>query len=107
MDAAKKSKIVVLACLLVPMVIAMISYVSSREANQEQVQEIREMIAARGGTIEQIEVVPPDQSPFDRSGKGNTIYKITYHKNGKTMTAWYRALNQSSIVREAPAWKFD
>jgi hypothetical protein len=106
-DAATKSKIVVLASLLIPLAIAFFAYFSGKEANQETIREIHEMIDSRGGTIQQIEVVPADKSPFERSGKGNTIYKITYQKNGTTMTAWYRSLNHSSIVREEPAWKFD
>lgn len=107
MDGQKKSKLLVLACLIIPVFIGILAYFGSIRANQEQVQEIKEEIAAKGGTVQDIMVVNYEDSPFERSGKGNTIYKISYEKDGKILTAWYRALNQASIVREEPAWIFE
>lgn len=107
MDPQKKSKLVVLACLIIPVLIGLFAYFGSQQANQEQVAEIKETIKQHGGIVERIEVVSYEQSPFEKSGKGNTIYKISYQVNGVAKTAWYRAHNQSSIVREEIAWIFD
>lgn len=107
MDASRKSKIVVLSIVIVPILIGILAYIGSVNGNREQVQEITEVIAARGGILQKLEVVKFEDSPFERSGKGNTIFKISYQKDGKTLTAWYRSLNQSSIVREEPAWIFE
>lgn len=107
MDEKRKSKIFVLACVIVPVLIGVFAYFGSISANQEQVKEIKEEIAAKGGNVKNIEVVNKDNSPFDKSGKGNTIYKISYEKDGKMRVAWYRALNQSSIIREEPAWIYE
>ncbi|WP_134683923.1 hypothetical protein [Brevibacillus migulae] len=107
MDPKKKSKILVLATVIIPILIGLLAYYGSINSNQAQVQEIKDAIAKKGGTVTQLIVVNYEDSPFERSGKGNTIYKIIYEKEGKTLTAWYRALNQSSIIREEPAWIFE
>ena len=107
MDEKKKSKILVLACVIVPILIGLMAYYGSINNNQAQVQEIKDAIAEKGGTVQELIVVSYEDSPFERSGKGNTIYKIIYEKDGKMLTAWYRAHNQSSIIREEPAWIFE
>lgn len=107
MQAAQKSKWLVILCVAVPLLIALTAYVSSRSTGNEHVAEINEVIAAQGGAVQEIIVVPFKDSPFEKSGKGNTIYKITYQKDGQVRTAWYRAVNYSSIVREEPEWKFE
>lgn len=106
-DAQIKSKIYLLAWVIVPIILGVFAYFGSMSGNQELVQEIKDAIAAKGGTVEKILVVNYQDSPFERSGKGNTIFKISYQKEGKALTAWYRALNQSSIIREEPAWIFE
>jgi len=106
-DEKKKSKILVLACVIVPILIGLMAYYGSINNNQAQVQEIKDAIAEKGGTVQELIVVSYEDSPFERSGKGNTIYKIIYEKDEKMLTAWYRALNQSSIIREEPAWIFE
>lgn len=107
MQAAQKSKLLVILCLVVPLLIAVTAYFSSRSTGNEHVAEINQVIAAQGGKVQEIVVVPHKDSPFEKSGKGNTIYKITYEKDGQVRTAWYRAVNYSSIVREEPEWKFE
>ncbi|MGM0715382.1 hypothetical protein [Brevibacillus centrosporus] len=107
MDMKTKSKIIVLACIVIPITIGIFAYRGSVNANQEQIKEIKEKIAMKGGSVLNIKVVSYVDSPFEKSGKGNTIYQISYQKDGKTQTAWYRAINQSSILREDPAWLFE
>lgn len=107
MDNKTKSKIIVLACIAIPITIGLFAYKGSISSNQEQVREIKEKISVKGGSVLNIKVVNYVDSPFEKSGKGNTIYQISYQKDGKTQTAWYRAINQSSILREEPAWLFE
>lgn len=107
MDNKTKSKIIVLACIAIPITIGLFAYKGSISSNQEQVKEIKDKIAIKGGNVLNIKVVSYVDSPFEKSGKGNTIYQISYQMEGKTLTAWYRAVNQSSILREKPAWLFE
>lgn len=86
--------------------LGVVAYQGMAVTGKEQVALIRDKIEAMGGSIPAggIMVVPPEESPFESSGKGNTIYKITYTKDGKTQTAWYRSENHSSIIKQPEAW---
>nr|WP_239565179.1 hypothetical protein [Brevibacillus fulvus] len=85
----------------------LIGFFGMRGANEQHVQEIKQVIATHQGEVQHIEIVSQEDSPFGESGKGNTVFKITYAKDGKTMTAWYRANNYSSIIKEKEAWIFE
>lgn len=83
-----------------------LAYAGMSSTGKEHVAEIRQMVQSKGGQVQKIVVVPKEESPFEQSGKGNTIYRIDYRKDGKTLTAWYRADNHSSIMKEKEAWMF-
>lgn len=104
MEASKKSKLFIIGFFLLMLVIGALLYAGMQISNQEQVMEIKQVISSKGGTVSHIEVVPLEESPFTASGKGNTIFKIDYEKNGKALTAWYRANNNSSIKKEKEEW---
>ncbi|UFJ42368.1 hypothetical protein LOK74_07740 [Brevibacillus humidisoli] len=106
-DPAKKSKIVVLAFLVFAIVIGVSAFFGGRDIRAVHQQEIERNIAALGGQLVQVDVVSPAQSPFRESGKGNTIYKVVYRTVDGTKTAWYRADNQSSIIKYEEAWRFE
>ncbi|EST52338.1 hypothetical protein T458_15235 [Brevibacillus panacihumi W25] len=108
MEAAKKSKVVILSFLIGSIVIGVLAYVGMAIGGNEAVALIHKTIEERGGTVAQggIMAVPLDESPFEKSGKGNTIFKIDYTKDGKTYTAFYRSKNQSSIISEQEEWIF-
>lgn len=62
--------------------------------------EINSFIASKGGEVIQIEESDIEMSPFNESGKLNTIYKITYEREGKKLVAWYRAINNFSNIHQ-------
>ncbi|MBO8162703.1 MAG: hypothetical protein H0Z34_03160 [Brevibacillus sp.] len=107
MDAAKKSKIVVLSVVLFSVLIGLFAFWGLRDVQELHKKQIAQVIAERGGEVVQVQVVSPSESPFTESGKGNTIYKITYRTSTGTKIAWYRADNQSSIVKSDEEWKFE
>lgn len=104
MEATKKSKLLIIGFFLLMILFGTLLYSGMQISNQEQVAQIKQVIADKGGTVQHIEVVPLEESPFTKSGKGNTIFKIDYVKNGKSLTAWYRANNNSSIKKEKEEW---
>jgi len=63
-------------------------------------KEINYFITSKGGEVVRIEESTFEGSPFKESGKLNTIYKITYEKNGKKLVAWYRAINNFSNIHQ-------
>jgi hypothetical protein len=103
-EATQKSKLIIVSFLLGAILIGGLAYMGLYTTSQEHVSMIHEKIASQGGKVTAITVVPVDESPFEKSGKGNTIYKITYEKDGNTLTAWYRSINHSSIIKEEEAW---
>jgi hypothetical protein len=103
-EATQKSKLIIVSFLLGALLVGGLAYMGMYATGQEHVAIINEKIASQGGRVTNITVVPVDESPFEKSGKGNTIYKITYEKDGKTLTAWYRSINHSSIIKEEEAW---
>lgn len=106
MEATKKSKVMILVFLGAVLLLGALGYYGMYVMGKEHVAVIKEAIAEKGGVVENIMVVPKDESPFEVSGKGNTIYKIDYRKDGKTLTAWFRSDNQSSIIKENEEWIF-
>lgn len=104
MDSTKKSKIIIVSFLLVAVLVGALAYLGMYETSTEHEAQIQQKIGSHGGKVSQIEVVPVDQSPFERSGKGNTIFKISFEKNGKSLTAWYRSDNHTSIMKEKEEW---
>ncbi|MFM1655080.1 hypothetical protein ACI7RC_23740 [Brevibacillus sp. B_LB10_24] len=107
MDPTKKSKLIILTFLGLAIIFGLIAYFGMKNSAKAQVELIHQEIAARGGTVTKIEVMPPDESPFPTAGKGNTIFKIDYEKSGQSHIAWYCSINDSSIIREQEQWKFD
>lgn len=80
---------------------------------RKHIDEMHRVNSERGGQIESYERVSLKESPFDRAGSGNVIYKITYTLEGREYTAWYRGsktINDINRVnrKEAPvAWIFE
>ena len=108
MEAAKKSKALIVGFLIVMVLFGLFAYRSMMTSAEEHMAVIEQMIREKGGEVLEggVMVVPVDQSPFEASGKGNTIFKISYTRDGSTYTAWYRAKNQSSIIAEPAEWIF-
>jgi hypothetical protein len=99
-----RSKWIIILFLVGAVLLGALAYTGMSSTGKEHVAAIKQVIQSKGGQVQTIVVVPREESPFERSGKGNTIYKIDYLKNGKTLTAWYRADNHSSIMKEKEAW---
>ncbi|MFY0546426.1 hypothetical protein [Brevibacillus sp. H7] len=103
-SSVNKSKWMIILFMAGAVLLGILAYMGMSTTSKEHVAKIHQVIQSKGGEVQQIEVVPKDKSPFEQSGKGNTIYKITYLKNGKTLTAWYRSDNYSSIMKEKEEW---
>ncbi|USG68190.1 hypothetical protein NDK47_13280 [Brevibacillus ruminantium] len=106
MEATKKSKLMILLFLGGAILLGALGYFGMSSLGKEQVAYIKSVISDKGGSVDVITVVPKEESPFTESGKGNTIYKIDFQKDGKALTAWYRSNNQSSIIKENEEWIF-
>lgn len=108
MEATTKSKVLILAFFIGVVLVAIMAYMGMKASGDAHMAVIRQVIQEKGGELVDggVIAVPLDVSPFERSGKGNTIFQITYTKDGSTYTAWYRAKNQSSIVAEPEEWIF-
>ncbi|RNB53720.1 hypothetical protein EDM57_19240 [Brevibacillus gelatini] len=106
MDKAKKSKVIIVSFLAVAILMGVLAYMGMAVTGNEHMATIQSVIAEKGGVIEAggVTVVPLEESPFEKSGKGNTIYRIVYTKDGQTLTAWYRSDNHSSIIKEPEEW---
>ena len=101
-----RSKLIIVLFLLGAVLLVALAYTGMSATGKEHVAEIRQTIQSKGGQVQKIVVVPKEESPFAQSGKGNTIYRIDYTKNGQNLTAWYRADNHSSIIKEKETWIF-
>ncbi|WP_421617774.1 hypothetical protein ACAF76_009950 [Brevibacillus sp. TJ4] len=108
MEATKKSKVVILAFFVGIILIGMMLYKGMAAGGDAHMEVIQQVISDQGGELLPggVTAVSVDVSPFERSGKGNTIFRISYQKDGNTYTAWYRAKNQSSIIAEPEEWIF-
>ncbi|MGV3138768.1 hypothetical protein ACEF06_20285 [Brevibacillus agri] len=106
MDATKKSKVIIVLFLAGALLLGILAYVGMSATSNEHMTVIESVIKEKGGVIEAggVTVVPPEESPFPKSGKGNTIYRIVYTKDGQSLTAWYRSDNHSSIIKEPEEW---
>ncbi|MFP3392755.1 hypothetical protein [Brevibacillus sp. SIMBA_040] len=106
MDATKKSKIVIASFLAGAVLLAIVAVLGMSSTNEEHMTTIQQVIKEQGGEIaaKGITIVPVDESPFEKSGKGNTIYRIYYTKDGQNLTAWFRSENHSSIKKEPEEW---
>lgn len=106
MDATKKSKLIIVLFLAGALLLGIVAYKGMYVTSNEHLTIISDMIDSKGGVVSAggVTVVPVDESPFQQSGKGNTIYKILFTKNGNTETAWYRSENHSSIIKEPEEW---
>lgn len=106
MDSTRKSKIIIVSFLAGALLLGFSAYVGMASTGNEHMAIIKKVIQDKGGVIVAggVTAVPADESPFERSGKGNTIYKIDYTKAGKAYTAWYRSDNHSSILKEPEEW---
>ncbi|MET3288856.1 hypothetical protein EDM56_20165 [Brevibacillus fluminis] len=107
MNATTKSKIFVIGLVTFAVLVGYTGFMAVRNIEGVHKQEITRVIGEHGGVVKLIEVVEADTSPFKEAGKGNNVYKITYTKNGGTKTAWYCAINHSSIKQEPEAWQID
>ncbi len=107
MNSTTKSKIFVIALVIIAVILGVSGILSIRQTESEHVKEINRVIAEKGGEVASINTVSLEESPFQESPQGNTIYHITYTKAGKSHTAWYLAVNHSSIKQVPEAWKFD
>ncbi|WP_232697231.1 hypothetical protein [Brevibacillus daliensis] len=106
MDSTRKSKIFVIGSLVFIVIVIAISFLGFRQSNNVNEELIKKQITEHGGEYLSAAVVPKEESPFKKSGKGNTIYKVEYKKDGKILTAFYRSYNDLSIIREPEEWIF-
>ncbi|MGG1661126.1 hypothetical protein [Brevibacillus sp. NRS-1366] len=106
MDATKKSKIIIVSFLAGAVLLAAVAFLGMSSTNTEHITIIQQVIKEKGGVVADkgITIVPVDESPFEKSGKGNTIYRIFYTKDGQNLTAWFRSENHSSIKKEPEEW---
>ncbi|WP_301168891.1 hypothetical protein [Brevibacillus nitrificans] len=106
MDPTKKSKVIIVSFVAGALLLGFLAYWGMASTGNEHMAIIKKVIAEKGGVIvaHGVTAVPADESPFERGGKGNTIYKIDYTKDGKPYTAWYRSENHSSILKEPEEW---
>ncbi|GED31884.1 MULTISPECIES: hypothetical protein [Brevibacillus] len=106
MDPTKKSKVIIVSFVAGALLLGFLAYWGMASTGNEHMATIKKVIAEKGGVIvaHGVTAVPADESPFERGGKGNTIYKIDYTKDGKPYTAWYRSENHSSILKEPEEW---
>ncbi|MED1783965.1 hypothetical protein P4V43_19260 [Brevibacillus fortis] len=106
MDATKKSKVIIVSFLSAAVLLGILAYFGMASLGQEHMATIHSVIKEKGGVVTTggVTAVPLEESPFTNSGKGNTIYRILYTKDGQTLTAWYRSDNNSSIKKEPEAW---
>lgn len=107
MEKNNKSKVVIFVFLALMLGGFLLAFLSFQNIGDLQEEMIYEVIAERGGEVKQIQIVSLNESPFTASERGNTIYKVDYWLNGEERTAWYRADNQSSIVKEPEEWIFE
>lgn len=107
MNATTKSKVFVLGLVTLAVLIGYTGFIAVRNIEDVHKKEIKRVIGEHGGEVKMIEVVEAETSPFKDAGKGNNVYKITYSKNGGTKTAWYCAINHSSIKQEPEAWQIN
>jgi hypothetical protein len=56
-------------------------------------QQIISKISSVNGEVVRINKIEREESPFQKSSSGNTIYKVIYKKSGRNHVAWYRANN--------------
>ncbi|WP_139489430.1 hypothetical protein [Brevibacillus dissolubilis] len=70
---------------------------------QKHEAEINRVIEATGAKVTDIDTVFGDQHPFDGRSSTNTVYKITYERDGATYIAWYRGLNNMSDIHDRPS----
>lgn len=69
--------------------------------NSKHSDEIKNKITSIGGNLVDYQKINVKESPFDSNSRGaNTIYKITYVKEGKQMIAWYRAINNPVDIHQ-------
>lgn len=108
MDATKKSKVIILTFLIGVVCMVVLAYMGMSAGSQEHMANIEAKMLEIGGTLVagRLMAVPADESPFERSGKGNTIFRVIYTKDGVEHVAWYRSKNQSSIISEPEEWIF-
>ncbi|WNC12233.1 hypothetical protein [Brevibacillus brevis] len=108
MDAVKKSKVIIVSFVAGAILLGFVAYMGMSATGNEHMAIIQKAIKEKGGVIVAggITAVPVDESPFEQSGKGNTIYRIEFTKDGRPFTAWYRSENHSSILKEPEGWIF-
>ncbi|QDX94489.1 hypothetical protein EEL32_00775 [Brevibacillus laterosporus] len=104
MDSTRKSKLLIIGFLVVSVLAVVAAFFGFRQAKDANLETIKQAIAQQGGQFTSAAVIPLEKSPFDKSNKGNTIYQVEYQKANKSYTAYYRAFNELSIIREPEKW---
>ena len=90
----KFKKGVILACtLIISFLLVIPIYLGMRSIHTD---EIKRVISERGGSVTNIDHVSGNAQLERKSA--NTIYRITYKKNGKEYVAWYRGVNNISDI---------
>ncbi len=100
MDSTKKRRIVFYSAIVFAILFSIVWLISSSIIEKKHFEEIRNKIKSLGGEIIQIEDVGYEESPFESSRGANTIYKITYAKDGVRRVAWYRAINNPVNIHQ-------
>lgn len=108
MEATKKSKVIILSFFIGVIGMGILAYIGMSYGSQAHMTNIEAKILERGGKLVagSVMAVPKDESPFEKSSKGNTIFRMKYTKDGNEHIAWYRSKNQSSIISEPEEWLF-
>lgn len=108
MEATKKSKVIILSFFIGVICMGILAYIGMSYGGRAHMTNIETKIHERGGALVagSVMAVPKDESPFEKSSKGNTIFRIKYTKDGNEHIAWYRSKNQSSIISEPEEWIF-
>jgi hypothetical protein len=90
----KRKKFALIGVLTLVTVITF-AYLFMRDVHKEEIERV---ITSKGGIVVDIEeIFSKENTPFDKSGKGNYLYKITYQRDGDILIAWYRAINNPKI----------
>ncbi|MGO0060740.1 hypothetical protein ACTID9_12135 [Brevibacillus fluminis] len=110
----KKFRLIIILGGIFVIVFAILFGISSVVLKSKHSEEIKSKITSVGGSIVDFESVNVNESPFESDSRGaNTIYKITYSKDGKQMIAWYRAINNPLDIHHPSSktleekWIFD
>ncbi|NRR24766.1 hypothetical protein [Brevibacillus sp. MS2.2] len=90
----KRLKLLIILGVIFVIVFSILFGVSSIVLNSKHSEEIENKITSIGGILVDYQKVNVQESPFASDSRGaNTIYRVTYSKDGIQKITWYRAIN--------------